>query len=192
MADLLTVHGLALVLSVGSAVYFARGRAWVSSLGFSIFLIFMVPLPQSWVTPFIARLQTFVSLAVIEILRGFSVSVYREGNVMYLPSGESLFVAEACSGITSIWTLVPLAVFLAYFTERGLSRRLILAAAVIPLAMLGNLLRVILTILAAIYVGVNSATGDAVHTWAVIGTYVLGCLALLAIGSLMKHLFPVR
>ena len=193
LANIISLQGLSLVLAVGSALYFARGAAWVRSLGFSIFyLIFMVPLPFSWLNPFIARLQVFVSAAVIELLHALSMPVHREGNVMTLPGGESLFVAEACSGITSIVTLVPLAVFLAYFTERTLGRRLVLVVAVIPLAMLGNLLRVFLTITAAMKFGVEFATGDAIHTWAGIGTYVLGCLALLAVGSLMGRFFPVN
>jgi len=193
LAGIVSLQGLTLVLAVASTLYFARGAAWLGSLGFPIFyLIFMVPMPDRWLAPFIASLQIFVSATVIEILHLFSLPVYREGNVMVLPDGATLFVAEACSGITSIVTLVPLAVFLAYFTERTLVRRLCLVVAVIPLAMLGNLMRVILTIVAAMRFGVEFATGDLIHTWAGIGTYVLGCLALLAVGSLMKKYFPEK
>jgi exosortase len=110
--------------------------------------------------------------------------------VLQLASGESLFVAEACSGITSIVTLLPLAVFLAYFTERSLGRRLVLVAAVFPLAMFGNLLRVIGTVIASGYVGVERATGGLVHDSAGLLTYVIGCLALLGVGALMRMMLP--
>jgi len=191
LASIVSLQGLALVLCVASAVYFARGRAWVRSLGFSIsYLIFMVPVPDVLITPFIAKLQLFVSSAAIEVVHGMGMPVYREGNVMHLPGGASLFVAEACSGITSILTLVPLAVFLAYFTQPNLARRFALVVAVIPLAMLGNLIRVVSTIYAAQRFGTEIATGELFHQWAGILTYVLGCFALLAIGSLMTRMLP--
>ncbi len=193
LASIVSLQGLALVLSIASAVYFARGSAWVRRLGFSIsYLLFMVPVPQGWITPLIAELQLFVSAAAIRIVHLLDMPVYRDGNVMHLPGGESLFVAEACSGITSILTLVPLAVFLAYFTQPSLARRLVLVVAVVPLAMLGNLTRVVLTIYVAQEYGSELATGDLLHQWAGIATYVLGCLALLAVGRLMDLVLAAR
>ncbi len=190
-ASLVSLQGLALVMALASAIYFARGAAWARALMFSIsYLLFMVPVPDSWLNPLIARLQLLVSGTAVQLLHWASMPVYRDGNVMHLPGGESLFVAEACSGITSIVTLVPLAVFLAYFTERTMVRRLVLLVSVIPLAMAGNLLRVVGTIVAAGRFGADVATSDAVHEWAGILTYVLGCLALLAIGELMRRVFP--
>lgn len=192
-AAIVSLQGLALVSSVAGAIYFARGLAWVRRLGFSIaYLIFMIPLPDNLITPFIAKLQLFVSTAAIRIVHLMDLPVYREGNVMHLPSGDSLFVAEACSGITSILTLVPLAVFLAYFTQPDLARRLALIVAVIPLAMLGNLIRVVGTIWVAQRFSSEMATADWLHNLAGILTYVLGCLALLAIGSLMTRFIPAK
>ena len=190
-ASIVSLQGVAFILALASALYLARGGAWLRSLSFSIsYLIFMIPIPESWINPLIARLQLFVSASAIEIFHWLSVPIYREGNVMHLPGGDTLFVAEACSGITSIVTLVPLAVFLAYFTQRTFLRRLALVATVVPLAMAGNLLRVVFTVWAARDVSVEFATGDLLHNWAGILTYVLGCLALLAIGSLMDLLIP--
>jgi len=193
LAAIVSLQGVALVICVAGAIYFARGLAWVRSLSFSIgYLIFMVPVPQNWITPFIAKLQLFVSAAAIRVVHLLDLPVYREGNVMHLPSGDSLFVAEACSGITSILTLVPLAVFLAYFTQRTQLRRLFLVIAVIPLAMLGNLARVVITIWVAQRFGSQLATADWLHTVAGLLTYVLGCLALLALGSLMTRWVPIK
>ncbi len=191
LASIISLQGLALVGAVASAIYFARGVRWTRALAFPIFyLLFMIPPPDAWLIPVIARLQLFVSATAIEIVHAIGMPVFREGNVIHLPGGASLFVADACSGITSIVTLVPLAVFLAYFTQRQLTRRLLLVASVIPLAMLGNLIRVSGTIIVAQTIGVEFATGDAVHEWAGIATYVLGCLALLAVGSMMERLVP--
>jgi exosortase len=192
LASIVSLEGLALVLGVASAVYIARGAAWLRSLAFSIsYLIFMVPIPESLIIPLIAKLQLFVSAGAIRIAHAVSLPVIRDGNVMHLENGESLFVAEACSGITSILTLVPLAVFLAYFTQKTFSRRALLVASVIPLAMLFNLTRVVVTIYVAHTYGSEVATGEWLHNWAGIATYVLGCLGLLAFGSAMTRFIPL-
>ena len=147
----------------------------------------MVPVPSSWLVPLILRLRLFVTEAAMAILHAARVPVAQEGNVIILPGGESLFVADACSGVTSIVTLAPLGVFFAYFTERTWGRRSVLVASVIPIAMLGNLLRVVVTVLAARRVGVDAATGSALHDPAGLLTYVLGCLALLAVGAVLRR-----
>ena len=159
--------GLAMVAAVAGALLYLRGAAWLSVLVFPVaYLVFMVPLPDAWVAPVIVKLQLIVSGVAFDLVRFGGMSILREGNVITLPGGDSVFVAEACSGITSIITLLPLGVFLAYFTERTLARRAALVAAVFPLAMLGNLLRVVGTLVACQYVGVEAATTGPVHEWA--------------------------
>jgi exosortase len=183
--------GVAIVLTVAATVLYLKGPAWLRALSFSIgYLLFMVPLPDSWVAPVIVRLQLLVSGVGVDILHSFGVPVFREGNVIQLPGGEQLFVAEACSGITSLVTLLPLGVFLAYFTERTLGRRLLLISTVVPAALAGNLLRVLATVVAALELGADVATGSAAHDWAGIFTYLLACAALLGLGAVMRRYWP--
>ncbi len=186
-----TALGLVAVATVVVTVLALRGVAWVSTLRFSLaYLLFMVPLPTGWVTPVIVQLQIFVSSIAVEILQQVGVSIFREGNVLTLPGDVSLFVAEACSGITSLITLLPIGVFVAYFTESILWRRLVLVAAVFPIALAGNLLRVILTVLVSTEVSVEFATEGPLHEWAGVATYLIACLCLIAIGALMRRFLP--
>ena len=110
--------------------------------------------------------------------------------MLTLPGDLSLFVAEACSGITSLITLLPIGVFIAYFTESVLWRRLVLVGAVIPIALAMNLVRVVLTVLLSINVSVEFATQGPLHEWAGVATYVVGCAGLLGLGSLMRRFVP--
>jgi exosortase len=186
-----TLLGLVAVSTVVASVLALRGVAWVSTLRFSLgYLLFMVPLPVAWVTPVIVKLQLLVSSVGVEILQQAGVSIFREGNVLTLPGGQSLFVAEACSGITSLITLLPIGVFIAYFTEAVLWRRLVLVAAVIPIALAGNLLRVIVTVLVSTHFSAEFATQGPLHEWAGVATYVIGCVCLLGVGVLMRRFFP--
>jgi len=186
-----SVIGVLFVTTVVGVVYAMRGAAFVRVLQFPLaYLLFMVPLPVSWVTPLIVELQLIVSTAAVRLLQFAGVSIFREGNVLTLPGDQSLFVAEACSGITSLITLIPIGVFIAYFTESVPWRRLAIVAAVIPIALAGNLLRVLLTVQLAIEVDVEFATTGPLHEWAGVGTYVLGCVFLLGVGSLLRRFSP--
>lgn len=192
-ASLVWLQGLAVVVAVAGTVLFLRGPAWLRALSFSIgFLLFMIPLPDEWVTPVIAQLQLVVSVVGVELLHAMGFAVLREGNVLVLPGGEQLFVAEACSGITSIITLLPLAVFLGKFTETNTSRRIILVLAVVPVAMTGNLIRVVGTVLASARWGAENVTHGKVHDSAGLAVYVVGCLALIGIGALMRNVKPLQ
>jgi exosortase len=184
-----SLQGAALVAAVAGLVLYSRGARWLRALAFPVgFLIFMVPPPSNWIAPAIVRLQLFVSSASISLLQAFSVQVTRDGNIFNLPGGESLYVAEACSGVTSIITLTPLAVLLAHFTLRRWGSRLILFAAVIPLAMAGNLARVIATVLASIAIGTEHATAGPIHEAAGLLTYVVACGLMLALGAVLWRL----
>jgi len=186
-----SVIGALFVATAVGVVFALRGPHFVRVLQFPLaYLIFMIPLPVSWVTPLIVKLQLIVSTAAVRLLQFAGVSIFREGNVLTLPGDQSLFVAEACSGITSLITLIPIGVFIAYFTESVAWRRGVIVVAVIPIALAGNLLRVLLTVELAIEVDVEFATTGPLHEWAGVGTYVLGCVFLLGVGSLLRRFFP--
>lgn len=183
-----TLQGLSLVAAVAGVALRRYGPDGLRHVAFPIaFLLFMVPLPQSVLTPIIVGLQLQVSIAAVEVLHALGFTVLREGNVVLLPGDERLFVAEACSGITSIVTLLPLGVVLAWFTEKTALRRGAIVLAVVPLAMLGNLVRVLLTVVAARAYGVERVTSGAVHDVAGVLTFVLACLLLIGFGMLLRR-----
>jgi exosortase len=183
--------GLASVVAIAGAILFARGPVWLRTLAFPVgYLLFMVPIPDAWLAPVIVRLQLFVSSVGTAILHAVGYPVLRVGNVLQLASGEQLFVAEACSGITSLITLIPLGVFLAYFTERGLARRLLLVSTVIPVALAGNLARVLLTVGLANRIGAQAAAESSLHAWIGLSTYVVACLVVLGVGAWLRRRGP--
>jgi exosortase len=183
-----SLQGVALVGALAGAVLYARGPAWLRRLGFPIaYLLFMVPVPPTWIAPLIVRLQLFVSAASVQLLRAFGVAVAREGNVIVLAGGESLFVDEACSGVTSVITLAPLAVLLAYLSLRRPGTRLALVAAVVPIAMAGNLARVLVTVFAALRFGAQAATEGPPHQLLGLVTYGVAVALMLALAALLRR-----
>jgi exosortase len=144
-----------------------------------------VPLPGALVDPFIRWLQLLVSGAAVTALDAFGAGVVQEGNVLLLPGGESLFVADACSGITSLITLTPLAVALAWYAESRWSARFWILASVVPLAMAANLLRVVGTTLAVQRWGTEAVLESAWHDLSGVGTFTLACVGLLGVSNLV-------
>jgi exosortase len=84
--------------------------------------------------------------------------VLRDGNVISLPLMK-LEVAQACSGIRSLMSLFTIAIFYGYFLEKSVFRRVLLAAASIPIAIVANSVRVFGTGLCVQYWDPDKALG---------------------------------
>lgn len=182
-----SLQGLALVLAVAGFALWEWGSEGLRRLAFPVgYLAFMVPLPEPILVPLILKLQLWVSGTAVSLLHAGGVTILREGNVMELPTGDQLFVAEACSGITSLVTLIPLAVALAYFAHRGLKARWTIVLAAIPLALFFNLLRVLGTVLAVVNGAGDMVTSGPLHDFAGLITFALACLALVAISGAIR------
>ena len=188
------LQGLALVGAVTSLVGYRWGVRGVRRLAFPLgFLLFMVPLPEAIVLPVVTKLQLFASAGAVGVLQVFGVTVLRDGNVMRLAGGESLFVAEACSGITSLLSLIPVGVLLARFTQTGTWQRIAVVAVVVPAALLGNMIRVIATVVAAEAYGAQRATSGSLHDSAGLLTSAFAVLLVVAIaGVIARRTSPAR
>ncbi|HEY8492388.1 MAG TPA: exosortase/archaeosortase family protein [Myxococcota bacterium] len=180
-AGSVTVQGLALCGAVAGAVWYLRGPAWLRRLAFPLgYLLFLVPLPPTFVAALVVPLLAIVTAGSVAVLGALGAGVAREGNVIVLPGGEALFVAEACSGLTSLVTLIPIAVLIAWLAPLAAVRRLALVAVVVPVALGANLLRVVATVLGARAFGVEAVTTEPAHSLLGLSVYVVGCLLLLA------------
>jgi exosortase len=138
---------------------FVWGRTHLRILAFPLAsLLFMVPLPAIVFNQLTFPLQILASMIGEGAIRGAGIPVLREGNVLQLPT-RTLEVAEACSGIRSLVSLMMFAVVLGYFTEQRIIRRLLLAVAAIPLAIVANAMRVAGTGLAAEWISPTASEG---------------------------------
>lgn len=140
-------------------VLFLFGWRHLRALAFPIaFLLLMIPIPAIIFNRIAFPLQLLAS-QFGESAMGFAdVPVLREGNVLIL-ANTTLEVAEACSGIRSLVSLLTLAIVFGYFSDpRGWVRTL-LALCSIPVAIVTNGLRVAGTGIAAHRFGPAAAEG---------------------------------
>ena len=122
------------------------------------FLLLMVPLPTILFNYIAFPLQTLAAQIGETAISAAGVPVLREGNILMVP-GRSLEVAEACSGIRSLMSLLTLAIALGYFTDPTSGGRTLLALSAIPIAVLVNAARVAGTGIATYWVGPAAADG---------------------------------
>jgi len=151
--------GMGLVVCAVGVVAAAKGWPAVGACAFPLgYLLFAVPIPDDMagmVTLPLRRLVTAVSEALV---RGMGISVLREGNVLHLPVA-SLGVDDACSGIRSLWTLLAAALAMGWFLDLGKARMALLCALAAPMAVAGNVLRVVATAALAVWAGPEFAGG---------------------------------
>jgi exosortase len=178
--------GLGIPLVLGAAAYAIGGKRLLRELSMPIlFLALMIPPPQFVLFKLLFHLKLVVTAVAVVLVRFFfDTPILAEGNQLLLPD-TALFVADACSGLNSIVTMIPLACIVSYFLSRGIWRRCVIVASVVPLAMGVNIFRVVATVRMVSYLGVEAAQG-ALHESFGIATYVVGTLALVGIARVLK------
>ncbi len=150
---------VSLIGVLAGSVAFVLGLAHVRMLAWTFgFALLMIPLPAIVFNEVALPLQLLASTVAEETLLLFSIPVLREGNVIFL-SNATLEVAEACSGIRSLVSLLTVGIVYGYFTEDRIDRRAILALSTLPIAVVANALRVAGTGVLAHLAGQAAADG---------------------------------
>ena len=105
-------------------------------------LFLMIPLPTTILQTFTFPLQMLASRLATLALRVMGIPVLRVGNVIHLAS-MSLEIAEACSGLRSLLSLVTLAIIYGYLMETRNWVRIALAFGAVPIAVAANVFRIV-------------------------------------------------
>ena len=177
-----------MILCLAGAVALIYGTPSLKKYAFAIgFLLFMIPLPVALYTMLANPLQLIVSRVASVVMTAAGIPVLCEGNMMTLPGDIKMFVAEACSGMRQLTGFLALTAAVAYLSGRPVWYRVILIASAIPVAMVANIARVIVTGLIMYYVDPNYAKG-AWHTVEGMGLMMAG-LALLQLEMTVMNLF---
>jgi exosortase len=165
------------------------GRGWLQRCFFPFFLFaFSIPLGGQGVSvTFPLRLLTcwLVELVSRWIL---GIDVIRIGTQLLNPLGNYQYeVAPACSGIRSLIAIFLIATIFGFIMFRSPWKRLLLVASAFPLAVLGNLMRMLLIIVAA-EIGGQSA-GSYVHESTVISLvpYLPTIIGILLLGRWLEE-----
>jgi exosortase len=175
---------VALFAGIYGLMGLAWGPAWLRNSFFPFFLfVFFVPLDVV-LEPITFPLRILVSELVEWVAHGvLGIGVLRMGTQLFDPLGAYQYdVAAACSGIHSLVAVFLFATVCGFMMFRSPWKRLFMMALAFPFAVLGNLLRMLLIIIAAEIGG--QQWGNRVHESVIISLlpYIPVFLGLLFIG----------
>jgi len=168
-----------LILLAGLIILFQGWTFFRAVLFPWAFLILMIPIPALLINRVTFPLQLLASELASVLLEVVGVPVLRQGNVIVLAS-MPLDIAEACSGIRSLLTLVTLAIIYGYLMETRSWVRVVLALSAVPIAVAANSFRIFGTGLLVQYWDPDKAQGfyHALGGWLI---FVVALLLLFAV-----------
>ena len=158
------------------------GKHWLKASFFPFFL-FAFCLPITDVLDHLTAPLRLLVARIVEIIAhlGLAPDLVRQGT--QLMDSQRTFayeVAAACSGIRSLLTLLVLATVYGFVTFRSPWKRGVLMASALPLAVLGNIIRLCVTIGVAEMFGQDAGKAVETNFGFITFAVALGCLFLIA------------
>lgn len=142
-----------------------------------IYLAFAVPMPDSLIALATNPLKLWISQSAVTLLYQAGYPIANSGVMIYIGQYQ-LLVAAACAGLNSLITLSALTLFYVYLTHKSNWKYMIvLIAAVIPIAIFANLMRVLILILLTFYAGEAVAQGF-LHNFAGMTTFAIALVSI--------------
>ncbi|MBN2143850.1 MAG: exosortase [Candidatus Aureabacteria bacterium] len=157
--DFLVMVTFSIIPLLSGLILFLYGTKMFRVLWFPIlYLIFLVPPPAGILDLVTMPMRYGVSVATQYILVLFHYPVSREGLLLSIDKHD-LFIGQPCSGFRSLITMISLGAAYIYSIRGTLFNKCILSLSIIPFALLGNLMRIIILALITYYFGEKAAMG---------------------------------
>lgn len=155
-----SVEFLSQIFVVAAALLLLRGWAALRAAWFVVFfLIFMVPLPGSLIDAITGPLKGWISAIVVDVLHGLGYPIARTG-VMITIGQYQLLVADACSGLNSMFSLSALGTLYMYIVGRhSRIHNAVMLFAILPIAFAANIVRVTVLVLVTYHLGDEAGQG---------------------------------
>lgn len=188
-----------LIFEVGSqipvilgALLITLGTRAARALWFALFfLVFMIPLPGFVVDAATGPLKQYISIIAEQVLYAAGYPIARSG-VTLTVGPYQLLVADACSGLHSMFSLSAMGLLYLYLMQRtSIARNLIIMAAILPIAFVANVVRVMVLVLVTYHLGDEAGQGF-LHGFAGIMLFIIGLLFLFVLDWVLGFIFPDR
>jgi exosortase len=183
--ELFTMRASFVVVIAGILLFILGWEFFIILLVPLCYLLLMVPIPAVVYDSAAFPLKLLVTKVSVLSMKALGIVVWQEGNILMFPN-ITLEVADACSGLRSIMSLLALGAAYAFVLHSKTRDRVILILSTLPIAVFTNCLRVIATGILAQYFGSAAAEGF-FHEFA--GLFVFGAAVVMfvALGSCLKR-----
>jgi exosortase B len=174
------------------ALLITLGTKSVRSLWFALFfLLFIIPLPGFVVDAATGPLKQYISVIAEQVLYTAGYPIARSGVTLTIGPYQ-LLVADACSGLHSMFSLSAMGLLYLYLMQHNsITRNLIIMAAILPIAFVSNIVRVMVLVLVTYHLGDEAGQGF-LHGFAGIMLFIIGLLFLFVLDWLLGFIFPDR
>jgi exosortase B len=152
-----------------------------------VYFVFMVPLPGMLVDAITGPLKQWISAIVVELLYHVGYPITRNG-VMITIGNYQMLVADACSGLHSMYSLSALGTLFMYIMARKSPvHNALMLATILPIAFVANIVRVIVLVLITYHFGDEAGQGF-LHGAAGIVLMLVALVIFFSVDALLWHL----
>ncbi|WP_280152749.1 exosortase B [Piscinibacter sp. XHJ-5] len=171
---------------IAATLLLIKGRRALRVAWFPVlYLIFMVPLPNSLVDAITGPLKQWISDIVETLLYAAGYPIARTGVILQIGQYQ-LLVADACSGLHSMFSLTALGTLFMYMMDRkSRLHNAIMLASILPIAFVANIVRVIILVLVTYHLGDEAGQGF-LHGTAGVVLMLVALGIFFALDSLLK------
>ncbi len=140
--DFLFISTFSLILVTFGILLYIYGTGVTKMLSFPVcYLLLMVPPPLGILDSITMPMRYGASVMTEMILKLFHYPITRDGLLLSI-SNHEIYLGAPCSGFRSLITMVALGLAYAYLNKGSLKKKALLVFSVIPIALVGNLLRI--------------------------------------------------
>ncbi len=177
-------------LAVAGILLLMKGPAATRLAWFALFyFIFMIPLPGIVVDAVTGPLKRWISVIVVELLYDVGYPISRNGVILTIGQYQML-VADACSGLHSMYSLSALGTLFMYIMARTSKvHNAIMLASILPIAFVANIIRVIALVLITYHLGDEAGQGF-LHGTSGMVLMLVALLAFFSLDTLLARVLP--
>jgi len=178
--EYLVLSSVAMIPVFTGVLLFVYGASFLRVLWFPIaYLVFLMPPPLGVLDAITLPMRYGISFVVAKILTLLGYPLVREGLLLNM-GGNDIYMGQPCSGFRSLITLLSLGIVYIYTLKGTAQKKLFMSAFIIPFALLGNVIRVLLLCFITYYLGHEMAQG-VLHDASGIVMFVILILCLIGL-----------
>jgi exosortase B len=179
-------------LVAAAALLLLRGKAAIRVAWFPlIYFVFMIPLPSMLVDAITGSLKGLIANIVESGLYAFGYPIARSGVILSIGPYQ-LQVADACSGLHSMFSLSALGTLFMYLMGRKSNLHMaVMLLAILPIAFAANIVRVAVLVLVTFYLGDEAGQGF-LHGAAGMVLMMVALLFFFFLDKVLDKVLPAR
>ena len=183
---------LSVILLPAALLLSFKGWRGLRTVWFALFfLLFAVPLPFSMVLSITGPMKTAVSAVAVQLMQGVGYPVGRSGVIITIGQYQ-LLVNEACAGLQTMFVLEAMGLlYTSLMNHQSVLRNGLLALAVVPIAFMANVVRVLTLTLITYHFG-DAAGQGFLHGFAGMVLFIVALGLVIGVDGLLGRLPALR